>query len=300
MTKTISNKKVAVIGLGTMGRKLAQMYAEAGFEVYVWNRTSSRAYTLKNVKVAESAEAAILAVSLVIICVYDNQATMEILDSLDKKILARKVILNFTTGTPSEAEQLETMINQHNGNYLNGAIQVAPDQMGLPDTTILMAGDHAVFEQHGREINVLGGNIKYLNTKAAASPAMDLAALSWLYGSYIGLIYGVKLCQAFDLKLSDYGKIIGEIQPGFGEFFKHSINQIDHEQWEITQSPLSISVSATQRIANTLKELPLAQEFPQIIASMFQEANSRGLAEKEVIAIIKVIERERNTYQARQ
>jgi len=289
-TRTHYNK-VSVIGLGQMGKKMAQMYVAAGFDVHVWNRNPNKAEGLKNVKIAESAEAAILENILIIICVYDNDATREILSSVsDTKIFAGKTILNLTTGSPAEVEQIETMINQYQGHYLNGAIQAAPDQMGLPDTTILMAGDSVIFEKFKPALNVLGGNIKHLNTKAAASPAMDLATLTWLYGAYVGLMYGVKLCQAFGLKLDDYGTTIGQIAPGFVDFFKHEIGEIDRDHWEITQSPLSISVSATRRIADTLKDLPVAQEFPQIIASILRQADSRGLAAKELAAIIKVIE----------
>lgn len=291
MTTGTNNNQVSLIGLGQMGRKLAQMYVEAGFDVQVWNRNPSKAEGLKKVKVAESVEAAILENTLIIICVYDNEATLEILNSVsDTKTFSGKTILNLTTGSPAEAEQIETMINQYDGHYLNGAIQVAPDQMGLPDTTILMAGDSVIFEQFKPALNVLGGNIKHLNTKAAASPAMDLATLTWLYGSYVGLIYGVKLCQSFGLKLDDYSTIIGEIVPGFVDFFKHEISEIDQDHFEITQSPLSISVSATQRIADTFKDLPVTQEFPQIISSILKQADSRGLRGKELAAIIKVIE----------
>jgi 3-hydroxyisobutyrate dehydrogenase-like beta-hydroxyacid dehydrogenase len=289
MTK--EQKKISIIGLGQMGRKLAQLYADGGYDVLVWNRTESKANGLKGVKVAPSVATAIADGDLHIICVLDNTATLDMLNSLpDKSLLKNKTVVNLTTGSPGEAATLEALINRHGGGYLNGAIQVAPDQMGLPGTTILVAGERSVFDDNKIALDILGGNLRYLGDKAAASPAMDLATLTWLYGSYIGLIYGMKLCQEFALKLEDYRDIIAEIVPGFTDFFKHEVNMVSQGTYEVTQSPLSISVSATQRIADTFKGLSVAQEFPEIIASILKQAGARyGSPEKEVAVILKVI-----------
>jgi 3-hydroxyisobutyrate dehydrogenase-like beta-hydroxyacid dehydrogenase len=290
---TNSNKmNASFIGLGQMGKKMASLYAEAGFNVQVWNRSLEKAEDLKNVKVATSAEEAILGSQLIFICVHDNIVVRAILNSVsDKKMFAGKTIVNLTTGSPAEVEQMEKMINQYDGHYLNGAIQAIPEQMGLPGTTILISGEASVYEQYAPVLAVLGGNFIFLGSKASASSAMDLATLCWLYGSYIGLLYGVKISQSFGLKLEHYSQLIGEIVPAFTDFFKHQINVIDKEDWEISQSPLSISVSATERIAGTLERLPVSQEFPQLISSILKQADSRGLANKELAAIIKVIEK---------
>lgn len=285
-------QRISVIGLGQMGQKIAQLYTEGGFEVIVWNRTPGKTKGLGDVKTAASAGDAILASPISIICVYDNKAVDEILGGIPgKSIFSTKVLVNLSTGSPEEAKNFETILRKYGGSYLNGAIQVAPEQMGLPDTTILMAGDKDIFEQTRETLSVLGGNLKHLGNEASASPAMDLATLSWLYGSYMGLMYGVKLCQSFGLSLKDYGTIIGEIVPGFKAFFLHEINTIDQGDFRITQSPLAISVSATQRIADTFKGINVAREFPDIIAEILKEADKSGLGDKELSAIIKVIER---------
>ena len=154
MRSNHNEKKVAVIGLGQMGKKIAELYTSAGFDVMVWNRTPEKAEALHNVKLAKNLEEAFLHSPVQIICVYDNNATLEIIKSFaDTSILQDKTIINLTTGSPAEAERLETIINQAGGHYINGAIQVAPDQMGLPETTILYGGHGPAFK-NVREIFV--------------------------------------------------------------------------------------------------------------------------------------------------
>jgi 3-hydroxyisobutyrate dehydrogenase-like beta-hydroxyacid dehydrogenase len=289
---TNRGKKVSVNGLGQMGRRIAELYVNAGYEVSVWNRTRSKADALKNVKVMSTFEESVDQGDFHIICVLDNTGTHQMIESLsDKSILTGKTFFNFTTGSPKEVEELENLLNQLSGQYLNGAIQVAPDQMGLKETTILMGGRREVLKKYDAELQVLGGNVRHVGEKAATSSAMDLATLTWLYGSYIGLIYGVKLSQASGLRLSDYEEIIGDVVPGFTDFFKHQIKTISQGNFEVTQSPLEISVSATKRIADMFKELAVAQEFPDIIASILKKADGEyGGANKEVAILAKTIE----------
>jgi 3-hydroxyisobutyrate dehydrogenase-like beta-hydroxyacid dehydrogenase len=188
---------------------------------------------------------------------------------------------------------MEALITSQGGNYINGALQVAPDQMGHKDTTILVSGTKNAFLENKYSLDVLGGNIKYLGEKAAASSAMDLATLTWLYGSYVGLMYGVELSRQYGLKLEDFSAIIEEVTPGYTTFFKHQIDVINRGDYHITQSPLSISVAATRRIANSFKELNVMQEFPENIARILAEADRKGLYNEELAAIIKVIEKQK-------
>ena len=293
MKTNYNDRKISIIGLGQMGKKIAELYVSAKFDVMVWNRTPSKAAGLANVGIAKSVEEAINHGSLHIICVYDNTGTEEIFNQLgNKQILTSKTIINLTTGSPAEVESLEEMVTKAGGYYLNGAIQVAPDQMGKSATTILLGGKSTTFEKVHEDLKVLGGNLRHLGEKASASSAMDLAALTWLYGSYVGLIYGIRLAQAFELKLEDFGKIIEEVVPGFTDFFKHQINTVSAENYDVTQSPLEISVLATKRIADTFESLPVAQEFPQIISSILQRTGSKyGGKGKELAIVLKAIER---------
>jgi 3-hydroxyisobutyrate dehydrogenase-like beta-hydroxyacid dehydrogenase len=290
MSKNISQRKVSVIGLGQMGKKIAEMLVQKDYEVTVWNRTEEKTRQVNASKITKRVEDALAQSSVNIICVLDNVAVMEILEGVsDKKVFAGKTIINFTTGTPAEVKKLESWLKDLGAVYLNGAIQVAPDQMGLPDTTILLGGNRETYGSCKEILDVLGGNIKFLGEHASASPAMDMATLSWVYGSYVGLMYGVAFCQMEGINLEDYSTIIGEIAPSFLEFYKYEINTIREGNFNVTQSPLSISIGASQRIADTAKSMGLDTEFTDVIANLLRKAKEKGYEHEEVSALIKVI-----------
>lgn len=285
-----SNKNVTILGLGSMGLKLAALLVNAGYHVNVWNRTIAKANSLSGVSVQDDINKAVSISSILIICVYDYEAAKNILDSLqDKKTLAGKIIINFTTGSPHEADALEAWLNTNEADYLNGALQVAPDQMGRADTTILISGSETVYQSVETLLQIFGGNLKYLGTKALLASAMDLATLSWLYGSYVGMLHGVALCQKSGLDLEFYKDILGEITPGFTEFFKQQVGVIANEDFQVSQSPLSISVSATRRIYNAAEDYNLNTEFFSVISNYLKRADDRGLGGKELASLIEII-----------
>ena len=102
-------------------------------------------------------------------------------------------------------------------------------------------------------------------------------------------MYGVAFCQKEGINLEDYRTIVGEIAPSFLEFYKHEINTIRLDNFNITQSPLSISVVASQRIADTVRSMGLDTDFTDVIASLLRKAKDKGYEQEEVAALIKVI-----------
>lgn len=289
--------EVTIIGLGNMGIKLAGLLVQQQRVITVWNRTTEKAKQLANTTApnnkiffAENLDLAFAASPLIVICVQDYIAVNQILDQLtDQAAIFGKTIINLTTDSPAEAENLENRLAQMGVAYLSGAIQVAPDQMGLTNTTILLSGAETAFKQHQPVLRIFGGNSKYLGEKAALSSAMDLATLTWLYGSYFGLLHGVALCQSAGLKLEAFSNIMAEIIPGFTQFFQHEIAVIEKGQFAVSQSPLSISVDATQRILAASIAYQHNSLFPKVMADTLLTAGKLDLGNQELAVLIKLV-----------
>lgn len=284
------SRKVSVLGLGQMGRKISQLYIDAGYEVTAWNRTQRKANELEKVQFVETPEQAVLASPLIVLIITDNKGTFEILEGLsDTQIFKDKTLVNFTMGSPAEAESIETIVSDAEGNYINGAIQVGPNQLGLKSATIFSSGNREALDRYFDDLTIIGGNIRHLSDKAVASAAMDTATSTWMYGAFLGLLYGAELIQHYGLALEDYSNIIGEITADFTTLFKHELEVIDRDDFQVTQSSLAISVPATQRLVDSYKELNVMQEFPTIIRDILAEAERKGLGDEELAAISKII-----------
>lgn len=45
--------KIAILGLGNMGKKMVQVFAEKGYEVHGWNRSERRRKEVENLQLAK-------------------------------------------------------------------------------------------------------------------------------------------------------------------------------------------------------------------------------------------------------
>jgi 3-hydroxyisobutyrate dehydrogenase-like beta-hydroxyacid dehydrogenase len=287
-----ASNAVTVIGLGAMGKKIAQLYLANKYQVTVWNRTVSKAASLKEqgAAIADDIISAITASPLVIICVYDHKSSEEIFAQKDiTSALGDKIVVQLTTGSPEDAQRAEKWFNERNAKYLDGAIQVAPDQMALPDTTILFSGKDAVFAHAKKDLSVLGGNLKYLGSKITLASAMDLATLSYVYGASMGFFHGVLVAESSGLSIAEYGSLVSAISPSFGQFFQHESEVIQKGDYTITQSPLSISVEAINRIKAFSFTAGINSDLPVLASKVIEGAANQGYANEEFAAVIKVL-----------
>ncbi|QFZ87133.1 NAD(P)-dependent oxidoreductase [Variovorax paradoxus] len=289
----MSNKKeVSVLGLGAMGVVIARLFLDQGYKVTLWNRSADKADALvaRGAVLAHSAAEALRASRMAVMCVYDYRAADAIFAmdgvaaAMDGRLLAQ-----LTTGSPKDAREAEAWAHRHGAAYLEGAIQAAPDQMGRADTPLLVSGAQAVFAEAEPLLKVLAGGIVYLGEKASAAAAMDLATLSSIYGTMLGFLHGARIAEHEGFDVAEYGRIVAGIMPTFAGFLQHEGAVIQSGDFAITQSPMRISVEATQRILQTAQEAGINTEFPTFAAGLFRRADAAGLGGEELAALIKLL-----------
>jgi 3-hydroxyisobutyrate dehydrogenase-like beta-hydroxyacid dehydrogenase len=284
--------EASVIGLGTMGSTLARLLLQKGYHVTVWNRTIAKAKPLvqAGAVLAPNVAAAVSASPIIVICVHDYPATNQILDTKDViAALAGRILIQLSTGSPQEARGSEVWAREHGAEYLDGAIQVAPSQMGRSDTPILISGAETAFRQSESLLKVLGGNLTYLGEQIGSASAMDLATLSYIYGSMLGFLHGVRICEAEGFRVDTYGSIINDIASGMGEFLKHEGTVIQAGNYAVSESPLKISVEITERLVQTAHAAQINAEFPTFAAGLFKRAMAAGYGNEEAAALVKVL-----------
>lgn len=283
--------KASVIGLGMMGRRLAQLLLASGWDVTVWNRSPAVAVELVNMGARQAATPAqaLAAAPLSVMVVKDYQAGHEIMNSAGAlAALTGHTLVQLTTGSPQEALDMEMLTIRHGGAYLDGAIQAAPEQMGLAETPIFVSGTREAFSTALAMLKVFG-NPMLLGERASLASAMDFATLSYVYGATIGFFHGARIAETEGLSVSDYGELVNRIAPSFGEFLKHEGKVIQSGDYRITQSPLRISVDATRRIAQHARDNGLQPAIAELPEALFRQAQAAGYGDEEAAAVIKVL-----------
>ncbi|QNA82729.1 NAD(P)-dependent oxidoreductase [Sphingomonas sp. So64.6b] len=283
---------VTIIGLGSMGLTMAELMLGAGRSVTLWNRSADKATDLvaRGAHFAPSPAAAIAASPVILICVFDYTAAQAILDADGAAAaLDGRLLVNLGTGSPEDARDAEIFVAGHGGRYLDGAIQAAPSQMGQDDTPILVSGAATVFAEALPLLRVLAGSPMHLGERIDAAAFMDLATLSYVYGAFGGFLHGARIAESVDISVATFGRIVEQISPTFGAFFKHEAAVIESGDFAITESPLRISIPAVERILRTSEALGINTELPALVHEWLGRADRAGLANEELASLIKIL-----------
>lgn len=192
---------VGFVGLGSMGRPMAQRLIRAGFQVAVWNRTASRAEPLglEGARVAESPADAARGATVVITMVSDADALAAVADQpegLRSGVEPGAVVLEMSTVGPSAvlllADRLPAGVALVDAPVL-GSI----DQATSGELDILVGAEASALGRCAPLLDVLG-RWTHVGPRGAGAAA-KLVANSALFGVLVVLGEALALADALGL-----------------------------------------------------------------------------------------------------
>ncbi|MDT0124322.1 NAD(P)-dependent oxidoreductase [Paenibacillus sp. RRE4] len=284
--------EVTVIGLGAMGGAIAQTLLEKGYQVTVWNRTATKADSIveKGAVLTSTAAEAIRASQISIICVSDYKTSYEVLDVEGvHAALSGRVLIQLTTGSPEQAQKQEIWANTHGASYIDGAIAAAPPQIGGAHATIFTSGSMEAFDQVKPVLGALAGHVPYYGEQVSAAASIDLAFLSYLFGSYLGFFHASRILESDGLRIDDFGSMIAGVSPMVGSILQYEGEVIQHSKYENPQSSLQMSMVTVGLLMEQAREKNMNNEFPLFLQNLFRKAIDAGYGEQDIASLVKTM-----------
>lgn len=281
---------ISVVGLGEMGSALASALLSKGRSVTVWNRSASKASPLvtAGASLAPSIEAAVDASPAIMVCVSDYKATRDILEVAARSTsFSGKLLIQLTSGIPSEARELAEWAAQHQAEYLDGAIFAWPRQIGI-DAVILTSGAPEATALAQPHIDLLGQNVS-IGEEVGAASALFSGALAYLAGHWIGFAHGARVCESEGLTAEMLGETLARIAPALGEDNRHMGKVITAGDYSLPESTLRTAGTDIGRLVHQAMARGLSTEFPKFAADLFARAIEAGLGAEEHVAIAKLL-----------
>jgi len=277
---------ISVIGLGAMGSALAKVLVKAGHSVTVWNRSPERIGPI----VALGAQSApdlsdvIRASPRIIICIADYKATSMILDQPGvRSHLSDRTLIQFSTGTPKEANDSDIWARHQGGSYLDGAIMVNPGDLGTDDAQILMAGSKEAFQRCQPFLKCLGGDLRYLGENVRAAAALNLALLSRIECMVFGVVHGARICEAEGISLEQFAALL----PAGGISLAHLATLLPKA------GEIAISVNGAADVVASLqdqaRDAGINSEIPDFLMNLLDRAIAAGYGEEDSAKVIEVL-----------
>ncbi|ARU51906.1 6-phosphogluconate dehydrogenase [Cellulosimicrobium cellulans] len=286
-TSTETSTDVTIIGLGLMGRALADAVLAAGHRVTVWNRTAAKAEGLvsRGARLAESVESAVLASPVSIVCVADYESLQQAFASVSGELDGR-VLVNLTSGDPEQARELARWADQGGARSLDGAIMAVPSTIGTADAIILLSGSRAAFESHQPLLAALG-DATFLGDDHGLSALYDVAGLSVMWGVLNAWLQGVALLGTAGVDASTFTPFATQVAQETVGWLSGYADQVDRGSYPPDDATLATHAGGIAHLVRVSEQLGVDAELPRLFQSLVARALAAGQADQSYAALIE-------------
>jgi 3-hydroxyisobutyrate dehydrogenase-like beta-hydroxyacid dehydrogenase len=198
--------RVAVIGLGEMGSRIARRLLDAGHELTVWNRSREKAEALSAPVAASPAEAASEA-EVVLTRVADPPALAAVTEGREGVAAGADegtTVIEMSTVGPAAIERLRSVLR---ADVLDAPVLGSLSEAESGTLWIFVGGDEAVFERQRELLEALGKPI-YIGPSGSGAAA-KLVANSTLITVIGALGEAVALADALGLSREKAFEVLG-------------------------------------------------------------------------------------------
>jgi 3-hydroxyisobutyrate dehydrogenase len=162
---------IGFIGLGNLGKAIANRLIAEGEELLVWNRSKNKINGIK-ARTADSPKQVIDEVQVSFLCLSDSHAVKSVLESdsgILKGDLSGKIIIDITTNHFDSVFSFYRRIQEKGGSYLEAPVlgSVIPATSG--SLAVLVSGDKKSFDSVKRLLDKIGKKIFYLEKPSLAT-----------------------------------------------------------------------------------------------------------------------------------
>ncbi|MDZ7550852.1 NAD(P)-dependent oxidoreductase [Helicobacter pylori] len=281
--------KIGWIGLGAMGTPMVARLCDAGLKVSVYNRTESKAASLKEKGVAVYTNPIDLAakVDLIFIMLSDKTAIDAVLVPEFWEQMSEKIVVNMSTIAPLESLSLEEIAQKHQVTYLEAPVSGSLGAAKAGALLILAAGEKEVITQLKPILAHLGSQIFYLG-KIGQGAGAKLSINSLLAQMGVAYSEALLLAKHLGVDAESFLQIIG--QSGMNS----PLFQAKKGMW------LQDSYPATFSLKLMLKDIRLANneageaiELPFLFKAqeLYSQAEKSGLGELDMAAVYHYLEK---------
>lgn len=274
----------SVIGTGLMGSALAQQLCSSGQRVTVWNRSPVRSAPLAEhgASIEEDATAAITAHPVTIICISSAEDVITLLESLpDRSALNGRCIINLSTGSIEDAQQIGRLVAKYGGTFLDGTILVYPAEIGTTNSLILYAGDYSRWSSVEPHVAPLAPDgTLYLGDRLDLSAILDVTLTGTVLGVTLSSFFegaAFAASKGVDLDLVEKGavRMLGVIQ---NEVTK-AVAEMKKGNYETDQATLDVWRHGIVGYRDAIVSHGQPAFLLQALVSALDDAKAKGYAE---------------------
>ncbi|WP_321435842.1 NAD(P)-binding domain-containing protein [uncultured Bacteroides sp.] len=279
--------KIAILGTGLMGAGLAEGFIKAGHETIVYNRTITKTESLValGAKAVGTPAEAIEAADAAILVLSDGAGVRNVLlDDVTKSVLKGKKILNASTTTSEEIEEIAQEVARQGGELAEMSILVGAEQLRSKQGQFIIACNEESEALWTGILRNIGENIFYVGKIGNASKAES----PMLFGSMF-ISATVAYAAAVALKLNIPQEIAAQQIAMFAPGAEYLLPNMFARNYDQVMASVDSFKTVSNTAISSAKSLGIPTKVLEDILAIFTSAAERGFGAKDGSSILEVL-----------
>lgn len=151
--------KIAFLGMGLMGSRMATRLLQAGFEVAVWNRTRSACDALIDLGATDLTLQHIAEYPVVLTCLADDKAALSVYEQIEPFLTAKQVIIDFSSLSVEQTLSLAARAEQKQVQWIDSPVSGGTIGAEQGTLVIFAGGDAQTIQDLSLIYNILSQRV---------------------------------------------------------------------------------------------------------------------------------------------
>jgi len=153
------NTKIAFLGMGLMGSRMATRLIQAGFDVAVWNRTASACDVLIDMGATALDLQNIGQYPVILTCLADDAAVQAVFDQIQHQLTAGQVIVDFSSLSVDKTKALAQQAQNQQVQWIDSPVSGGTAGAEQGTLVIFAGGDTQTIQDLSLIYNVLSQRV---------------------------------------------------------------------------------------------------------------------------------------------
>lgn len=279
--------RVAFLGLGLMGSRMAANLAKKGHDVVAWNRTKRATDLALAATPADAAKNA----DAVAMCLADPPAVESAFFGKQGALETLRdgaIVVDFSTGSPALAQKLDAAVRAKKGTFVESPVTGSKNGAAAGTLTLMCGGDEAAIAAAKPILDAVATKV------IGVGPVGSATRVKLMGNTVIGLMLealceGVVLCEKAGIppaKLLEVIQASGYASP-YWDFKGKAILAGDfdtHFSVDLMHKDLTLALESANELKVPVPGLTMIREQFQVLRAM-------GKGSEDIAALIKTVRR---------
>jgi 3-hydroxyisobutyrate dehydrogenase len=287
--------RVAFLGLGAIGRPMANHLAPPRFALTVWNRTFAKASAFAaetGATAAKTPREAAANADIVITCLPSSREVDEILDGSNGLLTGLRrgsVLVDCTSGDPASSRRIAALLGESGVAFIDAPVSGGVSGAERAALTVMVGGDAAVLERARPALAAFGSNIVHCGPVGAGHALKSvnnamLAVHLWSLGE--GLAALTKAGVSPRLALDVINASSGRSNASQNLFPERVLSRAFPRTFRLALLDKDVGIAA-----GVARDQKVASPLLQLTAELYRAAHAELGEEADHVETVKLIER---------